>query len=906
MAPPTPDTSLVDQLVNSLLPQGTSAPKLRKYKDAFSRKLKLHNFARTNQFEVSERLDALQEGFQILNNDELADALHTRLLKLKHRSEKWIPDILDLVLRLADDPTSKTRIEWLTNIGRLSGVVPSLTWAEIEADDPVDRKDQMWEVAGYSDLSSDEEFDVLPVVTPILDITRPVDNKLGDSVVSQSGVIDPDTGPKILSRLRGDQFWQNVPDQPVELTELQLIREVLFMLQGLQTALFWRVGDHFEIDKRFRLKNTSREAFVDVVSDFGQIAVRLDLLRDFVKQAQPVHFMQTLRNAIEEIIRDVDSQLQCFEQRILATELDTAATILQVAQSVSKIVNAAEWLADFVQGTTSNDVDTIRCLEILFYRVCQIQASGDESGFECSSAIFFRCFETYFSPARDWMDEGMLLGNQQTLFIKACKSEHNLSGLWKKWYGLTDDSASNRCPSFLQPFKTKILNIGKTVIFLQHLKTSTEASERPLKLELPQLICISASSLLPFSEVFTRFVDELVESRLHTVTSALREQLGNNCGLWKTLDAMENIYFGKTGYVTDLVDTKVFTGIDRCDVGWNDRFLLGDLLQTVFEPIESVEVERLAVISSSRSLTNLSRGRQSVKLLEKLQVHYALPWSIANVIDKTSLITYQNTSTFLTQIRRARYMLERRSLFQVRSGRPDAERYERNLNQLLHHSLLLFVNTLYDHLTSLVIEKANRELHQHLFDAIDIDAMIAAHKNYRRLLEDACLISKNLKPIHNGILSILDLCIRYSDLNSPTKITKSSHPDADDDADADSYTSATSHQSRRRHRHRLPAPTRGEISSSEEDSESDDGDGEGYSTFIVPEESTLGEQLRKVRAGFQKHRSFIVAGLNSIGRVGEGEREASWEILGRRLAWEGEGGSGGGSRARVRADLGST
>ncbi len=868
MAPATPSAGLADQLVASLLLNEVAVPKLRKQKDAFARKLRTHNYARTNQFEVAERLDGLQEKLQIFNNDELADALHIRLVKLKHHSKKWLPDILDLLLRLSDDPTSKTRIECLANIGSPSVVVPSLTWAEIEAGDPVDRKNQIWRFAEYSDLSSDDDVVEAGPASPKPESTVLIREEQGISLEEKLEPVDPDLGQEALDRLRGDQFWQNVSSESLELTELQVIREVLFMLQGFPTALFWKVGDRYEIDQRFCLKNSSRESFVNALSEFGRDAIRLDLLRSFAKKAQSECLTQTLRMSLEGLLQDIDSQLYSLEQNILAVECEAATTILGLSAAVSDIVAITGALAEFIAKVQPKSVNIVQCLEVLFDRVCEIQASGDEPGFQCLSRLFFQCFETYFRPLQDWMDRGTLPEKQATIFVAASCLHQDPSGLWQMWFELADDSAPNRCPNFLKSVKAQMFNIGKTVVFLQRLNACSDAIGGPSMLMTSNSAFTNGSSLLPFSELLMSSVQEFVDSRLQIATSRLRDHLGNNCGLWKTLDALNAIHFGQNGYITDLVDTKLFTAIDRCDKNWNDRFLLRALLQTVLEPIESVELERLALKPKFFLSRNLAHRRQSVKLLKDFSLQYILHWSVANVITIPSLISYSRVSTFLTQIRRARYMLERRSLFQVRRGRPNATPQERSLNQLLHHNLLLFINILYSHLTTLVIAEANSRLRQDLANAADIDAMIAAHSKYCNELEETCLTSKNLKPIHNEIISILDLCIRFSDLNSPTKSRRSS------DADAHSYVSATSHQRRRR--------------GDEADSSSDDGggsdEGDGYSAFILPEKSSLVEQLRKVRDEFEKHLSFVVAGLNSIGRVRE--EGTYWKILGSRLDWK--------------------
>ena len=607
---------------------------------------------------------------------------------------------------------------------------------------------------------------------------------------------------------------------------------------------------------------------MDVLSDYGPIATHLDLLRVFVNKAQSDRVMQTFRSALQGTLQHIDNHLYTLEQNIIVEERGAPATLLQFFASLSDIVEVSGSVAGFVTEIHSKNADVVGCLELLFDQACRLQASGNEPGFQCLSKLFIQSFQAYFRPLRDWMDQGMLHEDQAIIFVTATGLGREPSGLWQKWYKVADDCAPNRCPNFLQFVKAKIFSIGKTVVFLQRLNANCEIYKDSCSLLLSQEPDIaSASSLLPFSELLASSLQDFVESRLQVATSTLRDYLGNSCGLWMTLDALNCVNFGRIGYITDLVDMKIFTSIDRCDRNWNDRFLLSDLLQTVFEPVECVETERLALGPGPYASRNMSCRWRSVQLLSDLRIQYTLHWSLANVISTPSLVSYSRVSTFLMQIRRARYVLERRSLLQVREGRLTATPQERNLNQLLHHNLLLFINILYSHLTSLVIEEANLKLRKGLAGAADIDAMIAAHNTYCNELEAACLTSKSLRPIHDQIISILNLCIHFSDLNNPRRTRTSTS-----DADVRSYASATSHQRRRRR------PDREDSSSDESDS------GEGYTTFMVSEDSTLMDQLRNLRAEFERKLSFVVAGLNSIGRVRE--QETYWEILGSRLEWK--------------------
>ena len=63
--------------------ESKSSPRAKKLQDNFRREVRRHTNSRTNQFEVIEHLDGLEEKFQVLSLDNLADALHVRRNELK-------------------------------------------------------------------------------------------------------------------------------------------------------------------------------------------------------------------------------------------------------------------------------------------------------------------------------------------------------------------------------------------------------------------------------------------------------------------------------------------------------------------------------------------------------------------------------------------------------------------------------------------------------------------------------------------------------------------------------------------------------------------------------------------------------------------------------------------------------
>jgi hypothetical protein len=146
------------------------------------------------------------------------------------------------------------------------------------------------------------------------------------------------------------------------------------------------------------------------------------------------------------------------------------------------------------------------------------------------------------------------------------------------------------------------------------------------------------------------------------------------------------------------------------------------------------------------------------------------------------------------------------------------------------------------------------------------------HGQYVSALEHACLSSKRIKPLRDALISILDLCIRFSDMVTSavtnTGLETTTREVGDGDFEASSFISA---QSRRRRRRRRSGKntSAGDIAScsdEDDDDNDEDGVGEGYSTFVFDEDTSLGKEISKLRSEIQRHGGFLVAGLRAVAR----------------------------------------
>ena len=903
MATPSAISSLVNDLVVSLVPRHVPQTKFRRLKDSFNRKLKLHNYARTNQFEIAERLDGLQEKVLLNNYDELADALHRRRSELKlassYHSDKWIPDVLHLLLQLSDDPVNKVRIEDLVKGEASAPVTRTLRWADIEDGDPIDRNDEIWMSPEYSDLSSDEDES-----HHLSEATSPSVRVDGDAPQQQT--LDTDGYFKPREEVPSPVDVQNVSARLTNLdasgrtviSELEAVRETLFMLQGLPTSLFWRVGDDFEVDKRIGLGHLSDDAFRDILRSLSNIRRRVDVVSSWAKRPQSTPFMQTLRSEVGSCLSDFHGKIVAMESRLLRVPRGSViVSLAKVSQDILSESNVILQVASLIDGMVKGGVDDIGSLDMLCDTICECQMEGRDEALSRLSGVFLTCLETYLRPVQRWLDFGVIEPTDPPFFVRRQHAGHTpASRLWHDMFVLDLGSGASRAPRFLHSLAHPIFVAGKTKYFLRQLATGqrSESAAGSVSGSGPSSGLIQAAratepDLFPFS--LGANLTATVEDGLGAAAGTLQERLVHDQGLWRTLVALDYVFFGKSGPHTDVVDAWIFDRIDRGSAAWNDRFLVTDLCHEVFGGLAVVDAARIQVHSRPSSSRDLQSRRTSVKLLGDLAFDYALPWALENVFSARALTVYRRIGVFLMQIRRARHLLGRRCRAAVLAGHLSCGEAANKAARALHAGLLLFATSLYDHLTAVVLDDAAASMRATLLAAAaDVDHMAAAHHAYVGQIEDLCLVARRLGPIHRAVVAVLDLAVRFSDLVATT--TNDNHPSSpgarSSDAEAMSYVSAASRPGRRRRRHRTSDSSSDDDDDDDsDDDDDDDDDGEGYSTFVTLQDldRPYAAELAELAAQFARHRAFVVAGLRGLGRVRE-ERTQACELLADRLDWK--------------------
>ncbi|KAH0840446.1 hypothetical protein AYO21_03082 [Fonsecaea monophora] len=859
MASTTTINTWMEELLFSF-PLPSAINDVHRYKDDFIRTIKHHNYGRTNQFAVDEKLTGLEEKLQVYNLDDVAAELFARREELKkdHNDKKWLPDVLDFLLHLSHHPVHHSRVENLEKLRPRSEIPLPLTWEEIDAEDPIDRRDEIWRVPKYSDSSSDEDEAPLPSspASSVKSKHEATDYTIGERVLETSVAQEP-------AKLEAAQFWRR-SGPVVTVTETQAVREVLFMLTGIPTSLFTITDHGIRPNARYCLAHLGRTTSRSLLEEAARLGSNIDFVRQWLRIPQDSVVMQFIQSAISRIMTTFEFAISKEQGAILHQSSPAGViTLLRTLQKVEETSQSLKAVSTIVPYFTSND--QIAALNTIYSHLDTAHSCSNAVEVETYLHLFLSSLSLYSKPIDLWLLTGKIESTNPFFVSENNRKPRMPSTLWHDWFTLAA-MEDRLIPIFLQKFAEKIFTIGKTAAFLDHLgRAAPNNGNGPFgiaaaAMETAHLV---TRSPLPFSATFEMILGRHLSALLDTFTTALRNSLETSCGLTRFLDALDYLYLAKDGVLLDSIESKMFDQIDRCLEMWNDRFLLSDLLAEAFQSSECVDVDAITVQAEYTSSRSMENRRRSVKILAAVSVSYHVSWPIANIIPQTSTVSYQRVALMLNQVRRAKSLLESRAYFHVQHmPLPFEDLSEHRLARMVCWQLSHFTTTLYSHLTSCTVLPFTMIMRERLYcsSTRSLDDMIAIHTHYITVLEHACLSSKRIKPLRDALVIILDLCIRFTDLvTSPSTNTevRPASGDVHGDFEASSFISARSQRRRRGKRH------------DEEYSSSDDDDasmGEGYSTFVLEQDTSLIEEIIKVREAFKKQVKFLIAGLRAVAR----------------------------------------
>lgn len=826
-----------------------------------------------NQFDVEQNLAGLEEKFRVYNKDGLANAFRQRLDELAAQSTKWTPEILHLLLELSDRPVHKSRLKDLEFLSPPEEhVEPTYKWKDLVKDDPLLR-DRIWKNIDYTqdsseddDLYSDSDFEPS---SP----TDTIQSSVAGVGTSHPLVLAIAIDSISLDRLPKEQFWRAARQKPLSvvdayfekpptfpITDLQAIRETLFMLRGLPTTLYSGLDKATMTNSKyaspllnyntgeatirpacgFVLSGVSPHVLYNVLDKFSSYGTSLKLLRTWTPVDKRLPLLQRLHEQFQTRLRELDETFSGLEEPYLAPKSDVIVSLATTELAVGSRMLPFETLAKLVQEHHMSP--PFRWLEALYDETCKFQLAENSDMYEFMGNIFFECFAIYLRPIKMWMEDGELREGSG-FFVKEDVKNNDRIRIWEKYTIKNDETgAPYQTPKFLRTSAHKILTSGKSIVVLKELqqyrymRLSWESMEPVLSF---QTVCGGhGTSLIPFTELFDSAFEAWIKSKHHSTSSILRKELVESHHLSSVIDGLETVYFMTNGAISNAFTSSIFDDLSRGTAHWNNPFSLTSHLRSTMG--QGVGKHRIG-IEVAPNTVDFFTARRTVKALGTIEICYDIPWKVALVIRPITLNAYKRIAIFLLQIRRASYIL---------SGSQSRTTSAPPLYYGLRTKLLWFSNTLYSYLTDIVLRVNIDEMRKNMATADEVDDMIEIHESFLKKVTTQALLGKRLELIHKTILQILDLAIALEDAQAMHSLpavspSKAMPKEAETESDSDS-------------------------SSDSEDDEED------LSIFPDQKDTPYPERLRFIKSELERLSRFVLVGLRGVARVGQ---ESNWDIL---------------------------
>lgn len=789
-----------------------------------------------------------------------------------------------------------------------------MRWEDLVGEDPLLREKGVWRNVDFGAESSGEEEGFEDGRS---EVSLGLTDSTGQSSVDEDGgrdaeklLVDTADHGK-LEEVLGAQFWRKIPSvngvrletvkKPV--TELQAVREVLFMFSGYPTSLFGIEEGRDTVvtaSKGYTLKHLSTEAYQILMGEFAEQACGIMSLRSWLKRPQNVPLLQVLQNAISTRLMEVDEYLANMQRRFVAPAEDIVVSLLSVKTEVSKHLRPLNRLSSILKRLDAEPYShAFRYLELLYDETCTSQMAGDDEIYAFMGNIFFECFDVYLRPIRTWMEEGELAQSDTVFFVTEVAAAVEPASIWQSRFKIRrtyDDSL--HAPRFLSASANKIFTTGKSVVVLKYLNQfeslqSSRSTAEP-KLDFDTVCNPSELQLAPFAELFDVAFDNWVQSKHHYASSTLRKTLFDACGLHTALEALSHLYFMEDGATAAAFTNSIFDKLDTLDESWNYHFTVTELAQSSFGTISSVNSDCLgaSILSIPRRYQGVATCRRSVKTLAAIKLNYHLSWPIQIILTPDTMASYRRIFTFLIQIRRTSHILsrERPSSLLLKSTSVT----ESALYYSLRTHLLWFTSTLYYYLTSIIIGPGTQRMLGQLEEATDVDSMIEVHAAYIKSVISQSLLGSKLELIHKSILRTLNIGIKLEDAKAMDAVRE-----REQEVRQESGFAALGLRSNRQ------APTsfnkkKKSLLTTEEEMAASDEDVGDITVDLSMLSSTYNEdgqeedyidKLKRLKTDFDTQLRFTTRGLRGVARAGEAQHARSWDLLAEMLEGSVPGGA---------------
>ncbi|QIX02509.1 hypothetical protein AMS68_008026 [Peltaster fructicola] len=707
--------------------------------------LREHNFARTNQFAVQSKLNGLIEKFSVLNRDDLAEALQSRLTRELDSEDKFLPDKLALLLELSDLPYRKVDIGVLEGLTRQEHTpVEELTWAEIIRDDPLD--DDIWDVIerGYHS-SGDEGASV--TADPDSDETPDTTQSSFDidiSAIARAQLIQAD-----------DSLLAPAPSSDT-LTEYKLVRETLFMLRGLPSDMFTvnRKVKATYISTNAALSLTTQSTMQSLVQRIAHIGSALNFLRFWSTWKQVEPHVRTCQAIVHKLLRRINNDFSTFEFSLIRGTDGVVISMMQLCAFAERQARVFLLLALLVRDAACrSEKPSVAILDKLHDAACTAHLTSDHEALEVFLELLVVSLRTFLRPFSKWCLTGQIDDCESNALIIDNNKDCPLYDVWQGRYSMrSTDGTERTIPAFLEGFADGIFVLGKSKMISNLLTSKQETYSTMKQPDDGQFVNLQhvKDSWIPFAQQFQNGLDNWLATLRRSDDDSLAELLIKDHKLLEHFEAIHRMFLHKDGAAFSCFGESMYQILlSRKRAAQLDDFMLTELARELFSSIDDISTEDISVLVARLD----DSDRRIIRLLGTIDLQYKTPWYVANIMQQRHPVVERQIFTLLLQLDIGKRLLVNGLPRRRKCSLGRLSKAQLQLNYL-QQCLICFIDTVTMTITT-ASERLNLALRKELSTVTSLNDMIKAYETYADALSLVAMTQTRLEPVRNAMIDVL-------------------------------------------------------------------------------------------------------------------------------------------------------
>ncbi|CAG8477208.1 14086_t:CDS:10 [Rhizophagus irregularis] len=522
--------SLIEKLVQHLTSTVPGSENYKKFVNNVHSTFKYGKFGSAGHKDISRSYEGLIEKFRLHAQDDKADYLEkmftTYINRPVHKGSIPIHtryDILNLILNLSESPLripfnpslSKPKLKTQLNVEDIFREEPLKAWIRERLGDRAvnlqnSRRSSIQKNVSNSEHQNEKdevlEFDIN------YDIIQEIESKQywrndfhsnPEIFETEFSFNDACTLAPVLAKhhSQDERYLFYDPTRAKYITELDAIREVLFMLSGRPSYLFLQLENgKFQVKSNIMLMHLTESGFraiLEFFCDYGSKLVKLRTIASKICRESCALYGQTAQAFAASILKMVwkfdkllaDLELEYQVDRAKSQDQVTYISLLHLRSKLMSRLYEFTVIYNLVEKSILNDIPELYYQENTFKQSKNTSATPSKIAHDILSGLYEETsthqtvgnnsifimlgkhLDNSFAPfvrmMNDWMCTGTCHDPADEFFVvRTPNINKNSSQYWQYMYKIREDLL----PVFLEPFARRILFSGKARNLLMSLK----------------------------------------------------------------------------------------------------------------------------------------------------------------------------------------------------------------------------------------------------------------------------------------------------------------------------------------------------------------------------------------------------------------------------------------------------